>query len=157
MKKYNILIFMILFFTLSNTLNTYGSTGSGLEQILIEAGVEDEYVGNIINYVNSNSIPKHQLIATINLTRATIESINGRSKITEFSLGELYHIYNNISTICSNLNIKITISFINLNLQIIDNETGNVILKGDVRKLNEYAIMYEALMSNKDFIDELIN
>lgn len=155
MRMYIRGIFIFLLLTISCNYNAYGRSIDELEDVLIEAGVEEVFIGNIINYAHTNNIPEEKLTASINLTKETVRCINGRNKLFDFSFGEVVYIYNNITTICNNLHMKININFINLKLSIIDNETGNIIFSGDVRKLNQYYSMFETIVSNQDFINEL--
>lgn len=155
MKRYikSVFIFLILITSCNNY--AYGSALDDIEEILIQAGVEEGFIDNIINYAHTNNIPEEKLTASINLTNHTVRCINGRNKLFDFSIGEIVYIYNNITTICNNLNMKININFINLKLSITDNETGAIIFSGDVRKLNQYYSMFETIISNEDFINEL--
>lgn len=154
MKKFiNLLIIVFLLTTLAN-INVYAQGTDNLKTLLLETGVEEPYNSNIIDYLKSNVISKEDLVTSIDLTRSSINTISEKGGITEFTYS--HYIYNNIMTICNYLNFKIHINFISFRFSIIDRLSGNIIFQGDLRRLNEYSVIFETLMANDEFITELI-
>lgn len=156
MKKIiNILIIVLLLTTLGN-INVYGQDFDNLKTLLLETGVEEPYNSTIINYLKSSAILKEDLIKAIDITRDTINVVNSKGQITEFTLSECCYIYNNITTLCKYMNFKIHVNFISFKFAIIDKLSGDIIFQGDLRRLSEYSIIFETLISNDEFINELI-
>lgn len=156
MKKLNKIILMILIFTLTYGSFVYAADNERLDNILMDSGVPKIYRDNIIKYVEGIKIPEQQLNEAIQLTKSTVNLIGGRSNITQFDLAEIYEIRSNIDRISKILKIKIYMDFVQGNLSIIDEKTGNTIFQGEIKNLKGYYIMYEKLMSNEEFLRNLI-
>lgn len=156
MKKLTNVVIIVLLLSILGNITVHAQDVDSLKTLLLETGVEEPYNSNIIDYLKSNVVSKTDLVAAIDLTRNSIKIISAKGGIAELTFNECYYIYNNVMIICNCLNFKIHINFINFKFSIIDRLSGNVIFQGNLINLNEYSIIFETLISNNEFITELI-
>lgn len=135
-KKLLIIILVISMFLITNIIIAYATSTNTPQSI----GLNNE---NFIEYVNNLYIDKEEVEYIIDKGKKVAEKVQGKFTVSDFTIKEIFSIYNDMSSIANDLNLKLNLNIKSGTFNLKENDNQNVIFHGDINKLGEYFNFYK--------------
>lgn len=131
----------VIFITIAVRVPVYAYEINSIREELVQIGLSEEACDNVIDYINNIDnldITDEKLEQIIEEGKNIYTLVGDKRSVNDFTIIELYNLYNDASKIANDLNIDLKYDFKEKKVTIKDKNTNNILFQGNPDELNTY-------------------